>query len=79
MARPVDTIWAGSFWGYFGLAAVVNDSLRTQAEDKRVSNIRAISEMKRAAGIVLFAENDPKMTPLAKMTPDRDSGVDINT
>ena len=60
MARPVDTIWAGSFWGYFGLAAVVNDSLRTQAEDKRVSNIRAISEMKRAAEMVCSLKMTPK-------------------
>jgi hypothetical protein len=41
--------------------------------------IRAISEMKTAAKMPSFGENDPKLTPFAGMTPRRRSGVDVKS
>ena len=78
MARRVDTIPPGSFWGNFWLEGVVKESLIAQAEGEPMSIIRAVGEMKTMDDMALFSENDPKMTPFAKMTPYRGSGINVN-
>jgi hypothetical protein len=43
-----------------------------------MSIIRANSAMKMAIEMALLAKIDPKMTPFAKMTPNRSSRFDVS-
>jgi hypothetical protein len=42
-----------------------------------MSIIRAISETKTAAEMTLLVENAPEITPLAEMSPNRGSRIDV--
>jgi len=57
---------------------VVKESLITQAEDRRMSLIRATSDTRVAVEMALLVKSDPKMTPFAEMTSSSGSGVDAN-
>ena len=72
MARPVDTILAGSIWGNFGTKE--GSTEMTGKSDQAL--VFALFVM---APKVKISENDPKMTPLAEMTPNGELGIDVNS